>query len=900
MFAPRTGPATGPGLAVRLTSSQESAFGFTPGQAREWESLESESDPFLLAEDLLRFAQSLESKNQIEAAASIYALFLEDAQALPQREEARRRLESLRGRGPEGRRLERELQRFVSQATDPSWLFGMTTAGLAFQTLRCATLANLLSTPEVNLFTRGTGASLTASALGFAVEVPTLVLTNRGISALLGRSDFQNSFSQDVAQSGIQLFFLKSTGAASGRFFPSPSVRQAGMLGGLWLAHSVEVALAWKPEQAADSLLVDSLLTLGQFQIGLAWSRSLLGPEVDALWRELEWRACPRDSSGLKAVTWETIPISGREFHGFDPGPRPFDSILMNSRFSESQGESLSETKRFRGRLATALEQPAESESVEQLAESIGKIPDPVKTAYSDLLLESLPRVWQGSEAPVVERMVLGATARFAYVEELNPLRRASGSFYDSLVQEFFERSLAERDGRALGTLIRTVSGPGDVTTLEKIFRRQGWQVRYGLGIFTEAAGETLPRNWERVLQAIPALGPSEAQRGDFEFVRRMIGDFLRAYHAEKIPEEWKNVAHNYLSASFGEGSLVRQPMGLPILARGLQHFSELVRSDPAWGGVFFKITETASKSPVPLLYFDRLFKLLATDGPIEKIGDLAFPSSFNLAELRLRLVDAAGLTNPKRAGELIDGRFETGFVTDLTFARKLARFYEELPHLLDRGAAARRRNSFHEQAKHLLLARARANLEVGLGKTAPNFLPVDFMDLLEVHSTATSRHAREAFLRGQLELQLLSYTEMQSLWARQAQSAVSKAPALSLFLPEEKSPTGRPLVALTETSPLAPFEEKARRALLQVGLAVHEYEHFSHHRELPFQHPEGLLRAEMRASLEELHFLLKNGELSEWEKIRPLVGQGLGIYLRSRIEQDYLGEPRLLSISGR
>lgn len=170
----------------------------------------------------------------------------------------------------------------------------------------------------------------------------------------------------------------------------------------------------------------------------------------------------------------------------------------------------------------------------------------------------------------------------------------------------------------------------------------------------------------------------------------------------------------------------------------------------------------------------------------------------------------------------------------------------------------------------------------------------MDVLDLLDLQPTPLSRRAREAFLKGEVDLQLLSYAQMQDLWLRQEQSRVSKDPALSLFLPAGKSATGRPTVAVVAPAAALTLEEKAHRALRVAGWTVHEFEHYSHHRVLPFQDPAGLLRAEMRASLEELHFLLKNGELSEWERIRLLAPQGLGIYLRSRVEQDYLGEPRL------
>ncbi|MCE9624727.1 MAG: hypothetical protein K8R69_04610 [Deltaproteobacteria bacterium] len=874
MFASQPGPARGQERSVRLPGYEGGDPAWTPAQVREWEALQREGDPQFLAASLLNFARSLEMRGRTASAASVYLSFQQGSRKLPFSELANQRLAVLGGRGGFGSRLEHQVTPFLRQATDIPMLLGMTAAGLAFQGMRFATLSRLLSCPEANLLTRGRGALWTASAAGFAAEVPALVFAERGMNRVLGdsRESDHDSLGFSLSQAALELSLLKGSTALGREFFASEISRQTTLLGGILLMHSTEVALGWRSAQGGAGWLLESLSTLTQFHVGAQWSRGLLGRAFEGLWAGLEIRGREVGFPIQAFAEMVTYPRS----RAFPP------HVMMNSRLKEASEDLGGRSAEFQGRLGQALGKNEDSKPVAKLAEEIAKLPPAEQEAYSDLLLEALPRVRAASPQDQVERMVFGATACFSYVEELNPLRRVTGSFYDSLVQVAFERSLAERNGNAMGSLIRAVSEQTGVAGVEKFLRGQGWHSRYGLEVLSSAAGEALPLSWERAIHAIPMSNSTATKTLKSDFTRRMLGDYFRAYHAKKVPAE-------------GRAASSPHPMDLVVLARGLNRLLRMIHEEPAWGGVFQKVTEVAFRSPVPMLHFDRLFKLLATEGPREKIGDLAFPPTFVGGPWRAKVARNVGDANLDRTGVSMNAGFETGFIDDPSFARKLARFYGDLPEMLENESAARRRGIFHLRAQELWRLRAAEEMEPTFGAGGANLQPVDFLQLLEVHPTATAKSARQAFSRGNLQLQMLPYQKIQGLWSRQEQSAVSKAPVLSLFLPAPKSPTGRPLVVISETSPYAPPEEKIRRALRQVAWVLHEYEHFSHHQELPFQDPAGLMRAEMRASLEELHFLLKNGELSEWEKIRPLAGEGLGIYLRSRVERDYLGEPRLL-----
>lgn len=163
--------------------------GWAVAAAREWHSLERESDPQLYWEGVFAFAARQENHGRLDLAATAYQKILSEAPAsLPLREAAVRRLDAFQGRGEAGPRAELLLRQFVEQATEPTALLAMALAGATYQMARAATLSRLAASPTTNFLTRGFGARVTASLTGFAVEAPTFTLAGKLGNEALGRS----------------------------------------------------------------------------------------------------------------------------------------------------------------------------------------------------------------------------------------------------------------------------------------------------------------------------------------------------------------------------------------------------------------------------------------------------------------------------------------------------------------------------------------------------------------------------------------------------------------------------------------------------------------------------------------------------------------------------------------
>lgn len=909
MSAPRTGLSAHAsrftsGLQVGVAANSNSKDGMPPlegmseRQSQEWSALLGERDPELFAQAALSFAAS-EEVQAPQLSAQIYS-FLQDftgSSVVSQR--ARNRLEVLQGAGPSGERLEYSLRNFAREATNPASLGAMILASFAFQGVRVATLSRLLSSPTGGGLTRGSGAAAAAYGAGFAAEVPVFVFAQRGLHAAfeLGASEAARPVSEDLRHAALQLSLLKGMGAISGRVSRSPLATQAGMFGGILMGQAAEISFGWSAPKSASDMTVDALTTLLHLNVGGRLSQVLLGPRVAAWTRDLEQRARLQGPPQLHLASLQLAgAVAGPSLRPLSRGSEELPQPLYNFKFDEDSSSDLKTvTRRFGEGLGKNLKQDPEASPLRKVRENLSLTPESTREVYAELLLKVSEKEMATSASDAVATMLLGASSVFAYVSILNPLRRVRGSFYDSLVQEAFERSLAERQPEALGDLVRVVTQNPTLESMEVFFKRRHWHGRYGMEVLSSASALNPPARMQTAIDALP-LGATSQNNPVGNLSRRMLTDYLKAYHANKIPSELRHPAKNYLIAQEAQG-LVRHPMDLPLLARGIAGMDRLLKSDEGWLPVVSAVTTRALKSPVPVLFMDRLFKLLATQGMPEKLGDLAYAESFDLARVRGQFQGEVSRRDWRGAGEKLNRGYQTGFVDDAAFSMKLARFYQDLPSLLNPVEAARRRQVFHERAFDLLKQRSESARMMELGNAHQNYHAMDIVELLEIQSTPLSRKARAAFLRSEVDLQLLTRQEMQELWSRQEQSAVSKIPALSLFIPQSKSATGRPTVALTRASAFLNPEERARQALRLASWAVHEFEHYMHHQTLPFQVPAGLLRAEMRASLEELFFLVQNGELAEWNRIRPMASQGLGIYLRSRVEEDYLGEPRLTEL---
>ncbi|MCC6272022.1 MAG: hypothetical protein IT572_01025 [Deltaproteobacteria bacterium] len=311
-----------------------------------------ERDPGLRAEGMLALARREAAAGRLEAAAELYAVVAQEADAVgaappltgdkrerPLRIRAQEGLDAISGRGAIGPRAEFLLRNLARQSSDPAMLFAMGTAGAVYRMTRLATLSRLASTPNPGILTQLIGAGRLASLTGFALEAPAFTLAGRLGSEALGRGqDWSSSaLGRDIASSYLVLGGLKLAGWGSGaayRRFASPvgAVRacpplrgerplqtlfqQGGMLGGILFGHALEEHLGLRRPQDGATTLTDSLAMLLQFHVAVRLTRQAFGQRFAAWESNLDRQAAtlqrlpsrpnPRLDSTLP---WRNAPV---------------------------------------------------------------------------------------------------------------------------------------------------------------------------------------------------------------------------------------------------------------------------------------------------------------------------------------------------------------------------------------------------------------------------------------------------------------------------------------------------------------------------------------------------------------------------------------------------------------
>jgi len=285
-------------------------------------SLSQESLGAHFFEALFQIAQRLESQDRFEMAGRIYMAIVAlnrrsgvspELQGIVSRAEAR--LELFQGRGSWGDRFEFWGGRVAQQAMDPALLIGMGLGTLAYRSVRAAYclrtlrwIAEAERTGYVIVFLParhyGIGARVLSGGLGIAAEAPAFVLGHRLSHWLMGRGDrpdLYGSLGSEVASSylmlgGLRLFGgIASVGARrvlriehlESATFLRRAVHegavQAGMFGGLILAHVGEAELGLRPRYARSrDILGDSLRMLFQANLMRPVARGLLGGQIHA------------------------------------------------------------------------------------------------------------------------------------------------------------------------------------------------------------------------------------------------------------------------------------------------------------------------------------------------------------------------------------------------------------------------------------------------------------------------------------------------------------------------------------------------------------------------------------------------------------------------------------------
>ncbi len=298
---------------------------FTDLEREELRSLAAERDAALFSESLLAIGRRLENADRLAEASGIYSSMSQAG--LPQRvvSQAQSRLDAINGVGDSSPRAEFLMRRLARHAIDPSMIVGMGAAGMAFRTVRLAMLSRLAATPVPSPFTRGLGANLVASSVGFLAEAPIFTAAVRGTNVLLGRElDWSpGAVWTEFAGGAITLFCLKGMGALAGtllrrlnggmapaqlsvpRRVAAKTIQQGGIFAGILTGHKLEEILEFREAHDGATFLTDGLATLLQFHVAGRLSHQLMGErfrqteqainlQSEALQRALESRTRTR------------------------------------------------------------------------------------------------------------------------------------------------------------------------------------------------------------------------------------------------------------------------------------------------------------------------------------------------------------------------------------------------------------------------------------------------------------------------------------------------------------------------------------------------------------------------------------------------------------------------------
>ncbi len=919
----------------------------------------------------MNFAHRQQQAGRLDLAASAYQALA--ATDLPGRQRAQACLDAMQGRGSVGRRLEFLLGQFAEQTTDPGMLGGMVVASTVFQGVRLLGLSRLLANPGAGLLTRGAGARLAAASLGFAAEVPSFLFASKAIHQAMGREQDWSSraLAREAAGLGLNLFFLKACGglarggleAWQGRLsplggaegfsrLPNILLPQAASLAGIYLGHRAEVLAGLKPATDDATTLVDSLSLLLQFHLGGQLSAQLMGPGFSRHAQALEWlarNAAPRPKSlGPGAFQGEYLEAMGRrpalampeisrveveaEGHPFPKWKVRIPEPLRMSQVGDGESSSF---KFLEGRLRThlishyepGLEADAEvrerfSTRVDEIAFNYLRTPGVDLQRYYQLLMEArladIPHD-DGRVTARVEQLAV-ATKYFRHAMEMNTFRRGVGSLYDHLMQETFERVLREGGREDFEAFIRVASVQRRIEAVESYLQERGWDRRYAFAEPPKAPEP--PATWLDRLRArfdFAVPKPAESPPPWLARLRAMaispeakaaVGKYLRSYELAEPAAAFRDGVHNFILWRPAQGAERREAFTVGVAMDGLGDYLRAWKRNPEHLRVLEDAIRRASRSTVPVLHFDRIFKLLATRDLPHKIAEVASQEAFHWGQLEGILDLSSGETGYDSSIAKLNGTIYTGYIYDRVLAEKFARLYHLTPIYLHPTEMQIRLGQFHYRAKELLEDKVSAALTEWMRerKRATNLPPSpaaaqakrlelessvvfdgkDILSMLGLRPTPVASKAVAAIERGEVELRLLAKPQMRELWKNLPHDEQDKEPPEGLFVPAEKSPSRKPLIAITALDPDLTRDQKIVRSIALAALVVHEFEHYLHRGELNNVH-----LSEMRAWLEEYLFMMQNGQLALWHEMQETTPYGFGVYLRSLVDKDYIEGPR-------
>jgi len=882
-------------------------------------SISQENSSECFASELLHLGQSLANSEHESGAAALWSyLAKQKTEAFAETAlQAGLELKALLGNSDSPYAFEVLLRGLNKNITDFSTLGGVIAGSMIAQGVKAFSLSRLLGQAP-SWYNRGLALSFATEGLAFAAEVPAITLSNKGLQTALGRPQDWGwkSLANDGLQWGVNLFFMKAFGSLAQRSFRTfhgldasgtaapqlsaltrlsePLFTQAGMWGGITLGQQALLGLEGKGDPTASHSWMHSLATLLELNVGAQLAGNVMGAEWSRAMQALEIRAraveSPRTPPQGRAKTWEfprnplllpknrRLAFAGPEGIAPDFGASELPEKPFVSKMATAVSGSGSASKFLARRLSSLLEgrygaDPRIDKIVEHFSNTeFSYAPQEAEAAYFELLGRSQVKDYQYTDGRVTPALDILQTASrvLRYTLEMNPMRRAVGSFYDYMMQVAFERVLQEKRVHPFDELMRIATIHRSQASLESFFVSYSLNIPYELNQSLWRHSLDKKPEWVESLSALPLSQSS----------RNRIGNYLATFSMGKFSERFRDPEFNYLMLKPMGGDPKNVPMQAEFAVRVLKNILEDPKLSPDWAPILEACVQRSKASAVPMLYFDRLFKILATGDLNEKISEIAFGRDFNALELAEKLSAVQPDPGFRKAGEALDGTVYTAYFNDPILAKKFARFYRALETLLHPKEQSRNRADFHRKAEELLAGK-------------DNFGREEVLEMLYHRPTETAKLARSMILKGELDFKVYSQSQMQRLWkALKKKGPLGETPS-GIFLPAAKRSRGKALIAITELDPKLSRDEKILRAVYLPAFAVHEFEHFLHHGELSYKKLHELVRGEMRSWLEENYLLLQHGETAEWAKALELSPLGMGIYLRNLIDRDYIQGPR-------
>ncbi len=293
---------------------------------QELESLAAEPNPQIYFASLVHLGVRLRHDRPV-LAQLIFQSVIDTAGDLSPGSAGRAQLElnAMMGTGSSGRRLEFLARNFARDVTDPAMLIGMTVGSTVFSLSRATLLSRLILSGGGQWFTRGLGARAVASVGAFGLEVPSFVLAARGVQTMRGipQDWYGAALRDEMLGTYLTLGGLKLFGAAGQRLarwsgsatLPRAIAPQLSMFGGILAGHGLESTFGLRPPRSGETMMVDSLLTLLNFNVAGRISGQILGPRWARARRSLDiYSDRLADYSTLPKIQW----LEG-QIHGWAP-----------------------------------------------------------------------------------------------------------------------------------------------------------------------------------------------------------------------------------------------------------------------------------------------------------------------------------------------------------------------------------------------------------------------------------------------------------------------------------------------------------------------------------------------------------------------------------------------------